>query len=270
MDVCDLSGSGIRGCKKEIPTVRSNEQVIFSLLASFPSPFTQFQRRIVFLSAPFRFFFFFFFSFSSNTFPLAAFSSSELRYLTPRTDLVCALPRLCLNSCCKHPLSLSQFRTNPEGLLRFLGLLVGFQDPIQILPCHSAQVMTMEILSLISALFLLVAALAYLFPKSNNSNKNKKGGKSNKHAQSTNATPFKNGTTYYTKEQVSKHNTRTDCWIIVKDKVYDVTSYVEEHPGADAILNNAGRDSTEGFYGPQHATRVFDMVDEFYIGDLKN
>ncbi|KAJ3709361.1 hypothetical protein LUZ61_013066 [Rhynchospora tenuis] len=116
---------------------------------------------------------------------------------------------------------------------------------------------------LISALFLLAAALAYLFPKSN-----KKGGKSNKHAQST--TLFKNGTTYYTKEQVSKHNTRTDCWIIVKDKVYDVTSYVEEHPGGDAILNNAGRDSTEGFYGPQHATRVFDMVDEFYIGDLKN
>ncbi|XP_038972638.1 cytochrome B5-like protein isoform X2 [Phoenix dactylifera] len=53
-------------------------------------------------------------------------------------------------------------------------------------------------------------------------------------------------------------------------KVYDVTPYVEEHPGGDAILNNAGGDSTEGFYGPQHATRVFDMVDEFYVGDLKS
>jgi len=31
--------------------------------------------------------------------------------------------------------------------------------------------------------------------------------------------------------------------------VYDVTPYVEEHPGGDAILNNAGRDSTKGFYG---------------------
>ncbi|XP_058115326.1 cytochrome b5 isoform X3 [Magnolia sinica] len=52
-------------------------------------------------------------------------------------------------------------------------------------------------------------------------------------------------------------------------KVYDVTPYVEEHPGGDAILVHAGDDSTEGFFGPQHATRVFDMVDEFYIGDLK-
>ncbi|KAF0899416.1 hypothetical protein E2562_019534 [Oryza meyeriana var. granulata] len=53
----------------------------------------------------------------------------------------------------------------------------------------------------------------------------------------------------YTKEEISAHNTRTDCWVIIKDKVYDVTSYVEEHPGGDAILNNAGGDSTEGFFG---------------------
>uniref|UniRef100_A0A2P2J1F6 Uncharacterized protein MANES_16G108500 n=1 Tax=Rhizophora mucronata TaxID=61149 RepID=A0A2P2J1F6_RHIMU len=73
----------------------------------------------------------------------------------------------------------------------------------------------------------------------------------------------------YTKAEVSLHNKRTDCWIIIKEKVYDVTSYVEEHPGGDAILAHAGDDSTKGFYGPQHATRVFDMIDEFYIGDLR-
>jgi hypothetical protein len=33
------------------------------------------------------------------------------------------------------------------------------------------------------------------------------------------------------------------------NQVYDVTPYVEEHPGGDAILNNAGGDSTEGFFG---------------------
>ncbi|XWS75507.1 hypothetical protein CRYUN_Cryun01aG0095300 [Craigia yunnanensis] len=31
--------------------------------------------------------------------------------------------------------------------------------------------------------------------------------------------------------------------------VYDVTSYVEEHPGGDAILAHARDDSTKGFYG---------------------
>ncbi|XP_075517611.1 cytochrome B5-like protein [Primulina tabacum] len=73
----------------------------------------------------------------------------------------------------------------------------------------------------------------------------------------------------YTKAEVSLHNKRTDCWIIIKEKVYDVTSYVEEHPGGDAILTHAGDDSTEGFYGPQHATRVFDMIEDFYVGDMK-
>ncbi|KAH9313704.1 hypothetical protein KI387_022331, partial [Taxus chinensis] len=53
----------------------------------------------------------------------------------------------------------------------------------------------------------------------------------------------------YMKSEVAQHNKRTDCWIIIKDKVYDVTSYVEEHPGGDAILAHAGDDSTEGFYG---------------------
>ncbi|KAL8501894.1 hypothetical protein ACS0TY_021131 [Phlomoides rotata] len=72
----------------------------------------------------------------------------------------------------------------------------------------------------------------------------------------------------YRKCEVSLHNKRSDCWIIIKEKVYDVSSYVEEHPGGDAILAHAGDDSTQGFFGPKHATRVFDMIDDFYIGDL--
>uniref|UniRef100_A0A7S0QX03 Cytochrome b5 heme-binding domain-containing protein n=1 Tax=Pyramimonas obovata TaxID=1411642 RepID=A0A7S0QX03_9CHLO len=72
----------------------------------------------------------------------------------------------------------------------------------------------------------------------------------------------------FTREDVAKHNTREDCWIILKDKVYDITSYVDDHPGADAILNNAGGDSTEGFHGPQHPERVFHMIDDYLIGDL--
>ncbi|KAF5820365.1 putative cytochrome b5-like heme/steroid binding domain-containing protein [Helianthus annuus] len=53
----------------------------------------------------------------------------------------------------------------------------------------------------------------------------------------------------YNKAEVYLHNKRTNCWIIIKDKVYDVTPYVEEHLGGDAILAHAGDDSTEGFFG---------------------
>ncbi|XP_042429603.1 cytochrome B5-like protein [Zingiber officinale] len=116
----------------------------------------------------------------------------------------------------------------------------------------------MEIVAITLVLLFVLAAL-FVIPRSNSRGTSKKT-----HPSATTKT-----LRTYSKKEVLLHNKRTDCWIIVKGKVYDVTPYVEEHPGGDAILNNAGGDSTEGFYGPQHATRVFDMVDEFYIGDLK-
>ena len=59
-----------------------------------------------------------------------------------------------------------------------------------------------------------------------------------------------------------------DLWVIIKGKVYDVTSYVDEHPGGESILKNAGKDSTVGFHGPQHPSRVFQIIEDFLIGEL--
>lgn len=76
----------------------------------------------------------------------------------------------------------------------------------------------------------------------------------------------------FTAAQVAKHNSRDDLWLILDrdgtSKVYDLTSYVDEHPGGDAILQNAGGDSTEAFFGPQHPPRVMDLIDDFCIGEL--
>ena len=72
----------------------------------------------------------------------------------------------------------------------------------------------------------------------------------------------------YTLADIAQHNSQKDIWIVIKGKVYDVTPYVEEHPGGLAILRNAGGDTTEGFHGPQHPPRVFDIIDDFLIGKL--
>ena len=52
----------------------------------------------------------------------------------------------------------------------------------------------------------------------------------------------------YSVEEISKHNTMKDCWIILGskenggEKVYDVTSYLNDHPGGpEVMLEYAGK-----------------------------
>ncbi|KAF8607785.1 hypothetical protein BDV93DRAFT_279525 [Ceratobasidium sp. AG-I] len=45
-----------------------------------------------------------------------------------------------------------------------------------------------------------------------------------------------------------KHNTREDCWIVIRGQVYNITDFIPKHPGgAKPILANAGKDVTEIF-----------------------
>jgi len=49
--------------------------------------------------------------------------------------------------------------------------------------------------------------------------------------------------------EVRQHNTPQDCWIVVNNKVYDVTKFLKAHPGGEKIITDlAGQDCTEQFY----------------------
>ncbi|MFZ9100769.1 MAG: cytochrome b5 domain-containing protein [Candidatus Planktophila sp.] len=51
-----------------------------------------------------------------------------------------------------------------------------------------------------------------------------------------------------TAAEVAAHNTASDCWSIVKGNVYNLTSYIQRHPGGPSVLTNiCGRDGSAAF-----------------------
>ncbi|KAK5575548.1 hypothetical protein RB653_006681 [Dictyostelium firmibasis] len=70
----------------------------------------------------------------------------------------------------------------------------------------------------------------------------------------------------FTLQEVSRHNTREDCWIIINEKVYNVSSYVSSHPGGDMILQNAGGESTTLFKLAPMTSYAHIIMKDFHIG----
>jgi len=74
----------------------------------------------------------------------------------------------------------------------------------------------------------------------------------------------------YSLDDVAKHATEKDCWVVVNDEVLDVTEFLPEHPGGKkAILLFAGRDASEEFNMLHKRDVVAKYAPESIIGNLK-
>ncbi|KAI8911218.1 FAD binding domain-containing protein [Powellomyces hirtus] len=74
----------------------------------------------------------------------------------------------------------------------------------------------------------------------------------------------------YSLDEVSKHNTEKDCWVVVNGQVLDATHFLKDHPGGKkAIMLYAGRDATEEFNMLHKPEVVAKYAPETIIGALK-
>ncbi len=74
----------------------------------------------------------------------------------------------------------------------------------------------------------------------------------------------------YVMTDVAQHATRTDCWLVLEEKVYDVTSFIQEHPGGERILEGCGKDATSLFQSiDDHIPRALEYLPAYFIGNLK-
>lgn len=80
--------------------------------------------------------------------------------------------------------------------------------------------------------------------------------------------------------EISKHNSQTDCWILISGKVYAITSYFGLHPGGNAnMYATCGEDATAEYNTqdpnatsssgrPSHSSRAVSLLNDYYLGDF--
>lgn len=67
-------------------------------------------------------------------------------------------------------------------------------------------------------------------------------------------------------EELRKHNKPNDCWVVYEGMVYDLTSYLDKHPGGPKpILRCAGGDMTAAFK-KAHRYISSHMFEQYMIG----
>lgn len=73
----------------------------------------------------------------------------------------------------------------------------------------------------------------------------------------------------YKLEEVALHNSAEDIWMAIHNKVYDITKFIDEHPGGmEVLIENAGLEATYAFEDVGHSLDARDLLSQYYIGDL--
>ncbi|NWH88545.1 FADS2 desaturase, partial [Aegithalos caudatus] len=75
---------------------------------------------------------------------------------------------------------------------------------------------------------------------------------------------------FYTWEEIQKHNLRTDKWLVIERKVYNVTKWAYRHPGGQRVISHcAGEDATDAFQAFHiNPTLVQKFLKPLLIGEL--
>ncbi|HJM04130.1 MAG TPA: cytochrome b5-like heme/steroid binding domain-containing protein [Candidatus Saccharimonadaceae bacterium] len=99
--------------------------------------------------------------------------------------------------------------------------------------------------------------------------------------QSSSDTQTAQPTNSWTADEVALHSSKSDCWTIISGDVYDLTTFINRHPGGDEILRACGTDATTLFTsrqtddgqfvgsGTPHSQTAYEQLAKLKIGSLK-
>ncbi|XP_073945939.1 cytochrome b5-like isoform X1 [Choristoneura fumiferana] len=72
-----------------------------------------------------------------------------------------------------------------------------------------------------------------------------------------------------TTAEVKKHNHKDSVWMIIHNDVYDVTNFLDEHPGGEeTLLDSAGKEASQDFEDVGHSEDARELMKKYKIGTL--
>jgi len=73
----------------------------------------------------------------------------------------------------------------------------------------------------------------------------------------------------FTLAECSKHNDNRSPWLVIHNNVYDVTEFLNEHPGGEEVLlEQAGKEASEAFEDVGHSSDARELMKKYQIGEL--
>ena len=84
----------------------------------------------------------------------------------------------------------------------------------------------------------------------------------------------------FTMAEIATHNSKTDCWTVISGQVYELTDFVNRHPGGNEVVRACGIDATTLFTsrttedgqpigsGIPHSQVAQEQLDQLKLGTL--
>ncbi len=128
------------------------------------------------------------------------------------------------------------------------------------------------VLGIFLASIIAIAGIAIVVKNGNNTAKNSSNQINTTDSKTTNTNSIdtmNSASGIFTSSQIASHNKPSDCWIIVSNNVYNVSNYIDRHPGgAGQITPLCGKDATSAFEG-QHGNPNSNSRQAMELANLK-
>ncbi len=73
----------------------------------------------------------------------------------------------------------------------------------------------------------------------------------------------------YSYEEVARHCTQEDCWVVIDKQVYDITRLLPDHPDEELmLLCRAGKDATAEFKAVHFMDVLGKPMSDFFVGHV--